>query len=140
MEFLPLLRELAATYQAFENASSSHIRTSGLTPAQFDVIATLGNQPPMTCNELGQKTLITKGTLTGVLDRMAGKGLVRREANDDDGRSFRIALTAEGKELFDRVFPEHIACLKPLFDKLGQEKIGQIRESLVALRKAFESR
>jgi DNA-binding MarR family transcriptional regulator len=140
MEFLPLLRELAATYQAFENASNRHIRTSGLTPAQFDVIATLGNQPPMTCSELGQKTLITKGTLTGVLDRMAEKGLVRREANDEDGRSFRIALTAEGKELFDRVFPGHIAYLKPLFDKLGQEKIGQIRESLATLRKAFESR
>jgi hypothetical protein len=51
-------------YQAFEAYSATHIRTLGLTPPQFDIVATLGNTSGMTATELGEKTLITKGTLT----------------------------------------------------------------------------
>lgn len=49
MKFLPLLRELARSYQALERFSASNVRSFGLTPPQFDLIVTLGNQPPMTC-------------------------------------------------------------------------------------------
>jgi MarR family 2-MHQ and catechol resistance regulon transcriptional repressor len=49
-----------------------------LTPSQFDIIATLGNTPGMTLQGIGEKTLITKGTLTGVVDRLQEKGLVDR--------------------------------------------------------------
>ena len=38
-----MLRELARCYQAFEAYSASHIRGLDLTPAQFDIVATLGN-------------------------------------------------------------------------------------------------
>ena len=34
----------------------------------FDIIVTLGNTPGLSFKELGQRTLITKGTLTGVVD------------------------------------------------------------------------
>jgi len=73
MNYLSLIRELVSTYQAFEHYSTSHIKTMGLTMTQFDILATLGNQPPMTCKELGEKTLILKGTITGVLERLETK-------------------------------------------------------------------
>lgn len=52
---LPLIRELAMTYQTFETYSTRHVRALGLTMTQFDILATLGNQPPMTCKELGRR-------------------------------------------------------------------------------------
>ena len=55
MNFLPTLRELVLAYQAFERYSMPHIKAMGLTMTQFDVIATLGNQPAMSCKELGEK-------------------------------------------------------------------------------------
>ena len=76
---MALVRELVRTYQAFEQLSSSRIRSHGLTPPQFDVIATLGNTPGMSCKELSSRTLITKGTLTGVLDRLLEIGLDRKD-------------------------------------------------------------
>jgi len=51
MTYLSLIKELATTYQAFENYSATHVREMGLTATQFDILATLGNQPPMTCKE-----------------------------------------------------------------------------------------
>src|SRR4030067_3187235 len=97
--FIPVLRELARAYQAFETCSAAHIRPLCLTVSQFDIVATLGNTNGMNFKELGEKTLITKGTLTGVVDRLEGKGLVRRIASASDGRSPIVQLTRQGKTL-----------------------------------------
>jgi DNA-binding MarR family transcriptional regulator len=53
--FLPSLRELVCCYQAFYTRSAAHLRTLGLTPPQFDIVATLGNTPGMTPKELGTR-------------------------------------------------------------------------------------
>jgi DNA-binding MarR family transcriptional regulator len=130
LNFLPLLRELSGTYQAFEIYSSSHVRSLGLTPAQFDIVATLGNTPGMTARELGDKTLITKGTLTGVVDRLVDKKLVRRVALPSDGRCQIVQLTKQGEKLFARVFPAHLAHMERAFAQLPQKELNSITESL----------
>lgn len=113
--FLPTLQALVACYQAFEAYSAADIRAMGLTPPQFDVIATLGNTPGMTATELGDKTLITKGTLTGVVDRLIDRGWVERAAHGSDRRSQTIRLTRSGEALFAKVFPAHLAHLRAGF-------------------------
>jgi MarR family transcriptional regulator, 2-MHQ and catechol-resistance regulon repressor len=132
--FLPLLRELSGTYQAFEVYSSAHVRSLGLTPAQFDIVATLGNTPGMTTRELGEKTLITKGTLTGVVDRLVDKKLVRRVAMPSDGRCQIVQLTAQGERLFARVFPAHLAHMERAFAQLSQKELNGMTEILRRLR------
>ena len=136
--FLSTVRELARCYQAFEAYSSAHIRTLGLTPPQFDIVATLGNTNGMTFKELGEKTLITKGTLTGVVDRLADKKLVRRVASPTDGRSQIVQLTAKGEALFAKVFPEHIAYARRAFAALDPTALEEIRLGIARLRGAIE--
>jgi MarR family 2-MHQ and catechol resistance regulon transcriptional repressor len=132
--FLPLMRELSRTYQAFEVYSSAHVRSLGLTPAQFDIVATLGNTAGMTTRELGERTLITKGTLTGVVDRLVDKKLVRRSALPSDGRCQIVQLTAQGKKLFARIFPAHLAHMECAFAQLSQKELNGITGSLSRLR------
>lgn len=135
--FLPLLRELVSTYQAFEVYSAVHIRSLDLTPPQFDIVATLGNTPGMPLKELGEKTLITKGTLTGVVDRLTDKGLVRRTASPSDGRSQIVQLTPQGDKLFARVFPAHISHMERVFAQLSPEELAEMTAGLHRLREAF---
>jgi DNA-binding MarR family transcriptional regulator len=137
VNFLPTLRDLVIVYQAFERYSAPNIKALGLTMTQFDVIATLGNQPPMTCKELGEKTLVTKGTLTGVLERLELKGVIFREANSGDGRSQLIALTKEGQQLFEKVFTEHLYFLNQAFSKLSNEENVEIQHALKKLNSIF---
>ena len=136
--FLAVLRELARCYQAFEAYSAAHIRTLGLTPPQFDIVATLGNTAGMSFKELGEKTLITKGTLTGVVDRLAAKKLVRRVASATDGRSQNVQLTAKGEALFAKIFPEHVAYARRAFDVLSADELEQAKAALTRLRGAIE--
>ena len=135
--FLPVLRNLVSAYQAFERYSAPDLRSMGLTMTQFDVIATLGNQPPMTCKELGEKTLVTKGTLTGVLERLESKGILERKLNPEDARSQMIGLTIEGQQLFEKVFPAHLKHLEGAFRKLNVEKLESLRASLKSLEEIF---
>lgn len=135
--FLPTLRELTSAYQAFEAYSAAHIRTLDLTPAQFDIIATLGNTPGMPFKELGEKTLITKGTLTGVVDRLTAKKLVQRVASTSDGRSQIVQLTPQGVALFERIFPDHLAHLQRAFVELSAEELANLEKSLQHLRNAL---
>lgn len=135
--FFPVLRELVRCYQAFEAYSSIHIRSLGLTPPQFDIIATLGNTKGMSCKELGERTLITKGTLTGVLDRLEAKGLVQRTVSASDRRAQIVALTEAGEALFQQVFPGHVAFVGQALAELSESDLSQTQTSLARLRLAL---
>lgn len=137
---IPLVRELVRCYQAFERVSNAHIRLSGLTPPQFDIVATLGNTPGMTFKELGTRTLITKGTLTGVVDRLEKRGIVRRVASDRDGRSTLVRLTRSGEALFERTFAPHLAFLAPAFEALPESGRRELQKRLAQLRVELERR
>ena len=136
--YMPTLRQLIRCTQAFERFSGAHLKKMGLTESQFDVIATLGNTAGMTCKELGERTLITKGTLTGVLDRMEARGLLTREADADDARRSHIALTRKGVVLFEASFPEHLRHLQRAFDRIPAAELARLHQHLSDLRLAFE--
>jgi MarR family transcriptional regulator, 2-MHQ and catechol-resistance regulon repressor len=136
---LSMLRELVRCYQAFEQYSASHVRAMGLTPAQFDIIATLGDTPGMTFKELGEKALITKGTLTGVVDRLEDKGLVKRVALPQDGRCSVVMLTRAGEREFKRIFLAHVDHMGKAFGKVRVADLDALRVKLRELRGVLET-
>lgn len=54
---------------------------------------------------LAEEAGISKGTLTGVVKTLQGKGLVERRTHPDDGRRVLITLTPAGQELMRELFP-----------------------------------
>lgn len=136
-DFLPTMRALVQCYQAFETCSAAHTRGLGLTPPQFDIIATLGNTQGMTATELGEKTLITKGTLTGVVDRLIARGWVERVAHESDGRCQTIRLTQSGEALFAKVFPTHLTYMGACFAGSSKAEHARWQAALRALEQVF---
>lgn len=132
--YLKSVRLLAECMQGFERVSGDAVRRNGLTHAQFDIIATLGNTTGMSYKELGERTLITKGTLTGVIERLEQKGLVLRERSSDDKRSFFVRLTPAGDRVFCDVFPKVIARGKELFAAYNDADFAALEQALGLLR------
>ena len=132
--YLKSVRLLAECLQGFERFSGEAVRDCGLTHAQFDIIATLGNTPGMTYKELGERTLITKGTLTGVIERLEHKGLVARERNSEDKRSFFVRLTPKGEETFREAFPKVVAQGRDLFASFSGDDFDALDASLRKVR------
>ena len=83
----------------------------------------------------------TKGTLTGVLHRMAAKGLIRRDPVKGDRRCTKIRLTDKGEALFRKTFAAHATFLKPYFERaLTPKEAEQARAFLVRIRDSFQDR
>ena len=135
--YLKSVRLLAECMQGFERCSADHVRQHGLTHPQFDIIATLGNTPGMSYKELGEKTLITKGTLTGVIERLESKGLVERTRSDCDKRSFSVRLTGDGEAMFRCVFPKVTDMGAQMFVDYTDEDYAALEKNLARLKNAI---
>ncbi len=69
-----------------------------LSLTQLRVLAILRDrQPRMT--ELATHLGLERSSVSGLIDRAAGRGLVRREVSSDDGRAVRVSLTPAGQRL-----------------------------------------
>ena len=87
---------------AMNNFVNRMLRESELTDisvAYFAVLHALWENNGMSISELGEKAQLEKSTMTSLIDRMEGAGLLRREDHPTDRRAYRICLTARGKEV-----------------------------------------
>jgi DNA-binding MarR family transcriptional regulator len=80
-------------------------REHGLTPQQGQLLCVLMTQP-YGMGELGAMLGLAKSSLTGLVDRTERNGLVQREADTQDTRAVRVALTAQGSRLAAEFYAE----------------------------------
>jgi MarR family 2-MHQ and catechol resistance regulon transcriptional repressor len=125
--------KLARAFSVFDHKTIEHIRTVGLTQAQFGVLETLGHKGPLTLGELCRKQLVSGGNMTVVVDNLERGGLVGRIRSREDRRSIVVQLTAKGRHLFDRIFPqhaEHVAMLASVLTEHEQVELGSLLKKL----------
>jgi len=85
------------------------------------VLATLARQGEpfrITPAELAADAMITSSAVAQRLNRLDRLGLVIREPNPDDGRGKFVRLTDTGRELLDRVLPDHLATEREILASL----------------------
>jgi len=85
----------------------SHLfRHFDLTEAQFNVLFALRfKQRDWTQSDLGRRLVVTRASVTSVLDKLEEKGLVQRDAVPNNRRIYHVALTEKGQRLLDEVEP-----------------------------------
>lgn len=82
------------------------MREHGLTFAQAAVMSRLWRQDGLTQSQLQEQVGVDASTLTGLLQRMTGQGLVRRRRDHADGRVVQVYLTPRGRALRPLLAPE----------------------------------
>lgn len=119
-DVLDRIGELPVDFEAFAAVSNiyraasairrhmevSVLNESGLSWTAFTVLWVLWIWGRMEARHLAAEANVTKGTLTGVIDTLARRGLVARARHDEDRRLVSIALTDEGVSLIEDVFPK----------------------------------
>ncbi len=109
-----------------------HLEALGLTYPQYLVMLVLWEQNDQVVSQLGERLGLDSGTLTPLLKRLEGHGLVRRERDESDERRVRVKLTEQGQALKSRArgVPSAMRCL------MGghPDELGQLRTALKELR------
>jgi len=93
--------------RAHQRASAifQEVMTDGLTPPQFAALVKIRDFGKVSQNRLGRSVAMDPATSQGVIQRLLGKGLIRREDDPEDRRRALLSLTPEGKETVDRLIP-----------------------------------
>jgi DNA-binding MarR family transcriptional regulator len=103
---------------------------------EFDVLAALRRAgPPYTLSpgRLVTQTLVTSGTMTNRIDRLASKGLVQRLPDPRDRRGVQVRLTPRGRARVDAAMADLVAAERELLADLDPTQRDQLAELLQRL-------
>src|SRR5262249_40857402 len=110
-----------------------------LTLPQFDVLVQLHRRPEgMTSRELTRELLVTAGNVTGLVDRLAGMGLVERRPVAAGRRAVRILPPAGGRRVAARALPRHRRDVEALLSPLPPRDLARLRRLLGRLSRSLE--
>lgn len=110
--------------------------THEIEPWEFDVLAALrraGEPYELSPGRLIRETLVTSGTMTNRVDRLAARGLVERLPDPDDRRGVLVRLTPQGKSAVDAAFEELLDSERELLAGLSPKDRNLLAELLRAL-------
>lgn len=109
-----------------------------MTLPTFDILAQV-NRPPQwpTLGELSERLMVSKGSVTDLMERVERQGLVIRRADPHDGRVQRVGLSAKGRRLLDRVVPVHDACVRAALAEMDGDTVADLHRTLGRLKDAL---
>ncbi len=122
---------LMKAYQALNRKAMPSIANTGLCFSDFAVLEILLHKGPLPVNALGAKVSLTSGSATAAIDRLAGKGLVRRADDPEDRRARIVHLTPKGKNLIEAAFRIHEHDMEAAVSALSPAE----RQTLITLLK-----
>ena len=102
---------------------------SGLSAARLSALSVLVFGGPKTLGELAAAEQVRPPTMTGIVRALEEAGLVRRDANDRDGRIVRVRATAKGKRVLERARERRIARLAERLSGLDRDELSQVRKA-----------
>jgi DNA-binding MarR family transcriptional regulator len=100
---------LFRAFNAASNAQAEELRPVGLSPSAFNVLMALVNTADNTLEpcQLAERLLVSRPSMTGLLDTLQTKELIERRAHPEDRRRVLVVLTDAGRRLLDEHFPTH---------------------------------
>lgn len=99
-----------------------------LTYTQYIAMMVLWEKGSLTVKELGERLFLDSGTLTPMLKKMEGKGLLSRRRSIRDERSLIVALTEQGLALRERALAVPVQVAR--CSNLDPEEAAQLRRLL----------
>jgi MarR family transcriptional regulator, 2-MHQ and catechol-resistance regulon repressor len=117
--------------KAIERVDQASIAETGLQLSGFAIMEVLLHKGPLPINVIGEKVLLTSGSMTAAVNRLQKQGYVTRVQDPDDGRCFQIHLTNAGRRVIRQAYGEHTGNL----EKVAAVLTDRERSELVRLLK-----
>jgi DNA-binding MarR family transcriptional regulator len=125
------LIRLEARMQA---AVGERLREIGVSIPQCDVLTTLTEKEGVSQQELAKRLYVTKGNISGLIDRLAEAGLVERRSTAADRRQHAIHLTEAGRATAERAIAVQRRWIASTFGRMAERDLEALETQLIALR------
>jgi len=125
------LIRLEARMQA---AVSERLREIGVSIPQCDVLTTLTEKEGVSQQELAKRLYVTKGNISGLIDRLEEAGLVERRSTAADRRQHAICLTEAGRAVAEKAIQVQRRWIASTLGRMTEGDLEALETQLVALR------
>jgi len=127
-------------FRSMEAQAGRSIAGLGLCQSDFGVMEALLHKGPLPVKALGEKVLLTSGSMTAAIDRLERRGWVMRGDDPQDRRSRIVRLTPEGRKTIQALFRTHERDMEQAASKLSHNERAELMRLLRKLGKAANSR
>lgn len=142
VEPLQVLSRVSRLAKHLDRARRAAFAEHGLEPWEFDVLTALrraGKPYELSPGALLRATLVTSGTMTNRIDRLAQAGLVVRRPDPEDRRGVLVTLTETGLARVDAAFSDLLRRERELLSGLGAADQRTLAGLLRTLLAPFDS-
>ncbi len=142
VEPLQVLSRVSRLARHLDRARRASFAEHGLETWEFDVLTALrraGEPYEMSPGALLRATLVTSGTMTNRIDRLAAAGLVRRRPDPEDRRGVLVSLTDAGRTRVDDAFADLLRRERDLLSGLGKREQQALSGLLRTLLVPFDA-
>jgi DNA-binding MarR family transcriptional regulator len=139
---LQVLSRVSRLARHLDRARRAAFAAHGLETWEFDVLSALRRQGPpyqLSPGALIRATLVTSGTMTNRIDRLAAAGLVSRRRDPQDKRGVLVQLTGDGLRTVDNAFAALLAGEEALLTGLDAGQQEQLAGLLRILLVPFDA-
>jgi DNA-binding MarR family transcriptional regulator len=109
-----------------------------LPPEDYPFYVLIGAEGPLTPTALAERLMMPLSTVIFRVKRLERRHHGERVPNPDDGRSFLIRLTPEGRRLLSLARPAFRDYAEAVEARLGQTQLDTLKEGLLAMRDAID--
>lgn len=105
-----------------------------VTPVQYGVLKCLWDEDGQPPKQIAKILSLDSSTITGILDRMENKGLIKRNPDLDDRRTLKVVITGDGlklQEQIERVIKDTNKHFLQIFSDEEQAQLKQFLELIV---------
>jgi DNA-binding MarR family transcriptional regulator len=106
-------------------------RDFDLTARQYAVITTVAQHEGLSQTDLVRLTGIDRSTLADVVQRLLRRGIIQRQRTMQDGRTYAVSLSREGRDLLDAIKPHARRADRVVMSCLGDED-GKLAAKILA--------
>ncbi|MBN2308045.1 MAG: MarR family transcriptional regulator [Candidatus Hydrogenedentes bacterium] len=123
------------TMGVLSSAGALLFRRFGLTEAQFNALFSLKYKDrDLTQSDLGKRLVVTRASITSVLDKLEAKHLVARVSVPDNRRIYHVELTEKGRVLLEKVEPLYRENLHAATKDLSEKQCRTLIQLLERIR------
>ena len=115
-------------------AVGERLRQIGVSIPQCDVLTTLTEQEGVSQQELAKRLYVTKGNISGLIDRLAEAGLVERRSTASDRRQRAIHLTEAGRAMAEKAIAVQRRWIAATLGRMAEGDLEALETHLIALR------
>lgn len=134
-----IMRAQLRLYHHFALDRSDPLLTANLTMPQLKALLVLSLRPEASGQDVMGVMGISLATVTGIMDRLAERGLISRREDPRDRRVRRLELTVAGRELMDGIITAGATHQRRLLSRLSAEELLVVEQATSYILRAAEA-